>query len=214
MKLKQIVILIIFSLAINQCPDELVEDDCGDCWQAYCYCLSDHIPNFEISQNECEENSCWWIGVGGAYEPGDYEFCLFDPYWNASCTGCVDYQADNYDPNAVISCDDNCNDEGGDCCEYSLNNFNQNIINSHIESIYPNPFNPETSIGITMPISNNLKIEIYSLSGKKITTIHDKFTLSGSHIFNWNGKYQQSGIYLIKVSSNQLVETQLISLIK
>ena len=68
MKLKQIVILIIFSLAINQCPDELVEDHCGDCWQAYCYCLSDHIPNFEISQNECEENSCWWIGVGGAYE--------------------------------------------------------------------------------------------------------------------------------------------------
>jgi len=45
-------------------------------------------------------------------------------------------------------------------------------------------------------------------------TIHDKYTLSGSHIFIWNGKNQQSGIYIIKVSSNELVETQLISLIK
>ena len=79
MKTKIIYFLIILlSFIYSQCPDGLMEDDCGECWQPYCYCLSDHTPNFDISQSECEEVDCWWIGPGGTYEPGDYEFCLFD----------------------------------------------------------------------------------------------------------------------------------------
>ena len=79
MKTKSIYFLIILlSFVYPQCPDGLVEDDCGECWQPYCYCISDHIPNFDISQTECEEDGCWWIGPGGTYEPGDYEFCIFD----------------------------------------------------------------------------------------------------------------------------------------
>ena len=163
------ILIILFSLSYTQCPDGLLEDDCGECWQSYCYCLSDHIPNFDISQGECEENGCWWIGPGGAYEPGDYEFCLFDPYWNASCTGCTDLEADNYDLNATIPCDDNCNGEIGDCCEYPLsNNTSHPIAHIRIKSAYPNPFNPEIQIGIDVPKSDILTIEIYDISGKKI----------------------------------------------
>ena len=96
--MKHIFYLILFCATIySQCPDEQVEDDCGICWAPYCYCLSDHTPNFDISQNQCEQQGCWWIGVGGEYEPGDYEFCLFDPYWNVGCTGCMDTEACNFD---------------------------------------------------------------------------------------------------------------------
>ena len=210
-----ILIIVLFSSLYSQCPDGLVEDDCGECWQSYCYCLSDHIPNFDITQSECEENGCWWIGPGGAYEPGDYEFCLFDPYWNASCTGCTDIQAENYDSNATIACDDNCNGETGDCCEYSLyNNFNKTIENIYITSTYPNPFNPVTKITINAPSSDILKIEIYNLLGKKIETLYNNYIAMGEHSFIWNAKNRQSGIYIIKVSINQSTDTRFIHLIK
>ena len=71
------------------------------------------------------------IGPGGVYEPGDYEFCLFNPEWNQSRTGCTDPQAINYDINATISYDDNCTGEAGDCCEYILNNEIKEIPQTH-----------------------------------------------------------------------------------
>jgi len=215
MKYIYILIIVLFSLIYSQCPDGLVEDDCGECWQSYCYCLSNHTPNFDITQSECEENECWWIGSGGEYEPGDYEFCLFDPYWNISCTGCTEIEAENYDVNATISCDDNCNGETGDCCEYKLNNnFNSTTENIYIANTYPNPFNPEIKITINSPDSDILKIEIYNLSGKKIETLYNKYISIGSHSFIWNAKNRQSGIYIIKVSMNQKTDTQFIHLIK
>ena len=214
-KFKYILIIFSFGLIYSQCPDGLVEDECGECWQPYCYCLSDHIPNFDISQQECEENSCWWIGPGGAYEPGDYEFCLFDPYWNASCTGCTDLEADNYDENAIIACDDNCNGEVGDCCEYPLNNENIHPSkNLKIKKTYPNPFNPKTQINIDVPNSDILKIEIYNITGEKIETIYNGYILKGEYSFIWNAKNRDSGIYILKISMNQKTDSQFIHLIK
>jgi len=210
-----IFIILYFNLILAQCPDGLVEDDCGDCWQPYCYCLSDHIPNFDISQEECEENSCWWIGPGGAYEPGDYEFCLFDPYWNTSCSGCMDISADNYDPNATIACDDNCNGEVGDCCEYPLNNETIDPFkNLKIKKTYPNPFNPEIQITIDIPTSDILKIEIYDMTGKKIEVIYNNYILKGTHNFIWNAKDNQSGVYVLKISMDKKSDSQFIHLIK
>ena len=214
-RFEYILLIILIGFIHSECPDGLIEDECGECWQSYCYCLSDHIPNFDISQEECEENSCWWIGPGGTYEPGDYEFCLFDPYWNVLCTGCTDINAENYDSNATIPCDDNCNEEIGDCCEYPLNNnTNDSIKNLKIKKTYPNPFNPEIQMSIDVPVSDILKIEIYDILGQKVESLHNKYIPKGMHNFIWNAQNKQSGIYIIKVSINQKTDTQFIHLLK
>tara|TARA_B100000029_G_scaffold95549_1_gene85616 strand:+ start:123 stop:764 length:642 start_codon:yes stop_codon:yes gene_type:complete len=211
---KIIFIAIFFQIILSQCPDGQLEDDCGDCWQSYCYCLSDHIPNFDISQSDCEETGCWWIGPGGDYEPGDYEFCLFDPYWNASCTGCMEPEASNYDAEAIIECDDNCNGETGDCCEY-LNNHEFLIINKlAIKNVYPNPFNPSTKISVNIPNSDIIKIDIYDISGKLVDTIYDGYILQGNYTFIWNAKQHQSGIYIVKLLMSQTSDSYFINLIK
>ena len=211
---KIIFIAIFFQIILSQCPDGQLEDDCGDCWQSYCYCLSNHIPNFDISQSDCEETGCWWIGPGGDYEPGDYEFCLFDPYWNASCTGCMDPEANNYDAEAIIECDDNCNGDPGECCEY-LNNNEFSIINKlAIKNVYPNPFNPSTKISVNIPNSDIIKIDIYDISGKLVDTIYDGYILQGNYTFIWNAKQHQSGIYIVKIFMNQTNDSYFINLIK
>ncbi len=112
-------------------------------------------------------------------------------------------EAENYDSNALIPCDDNCNGEIGDCCEYSLNNnFNNNLESIYIANTFPNPFNPEINININSPYSDKLKIEVYDLSGKKIQTLYDSSITIGMHSFVWNAKDRQSGIYVLKVSMN------------
>ena len=213
--MKHIFNLILFCATIySQCPDGQIEDDCEDCWQSYCYCLSDHTPNFNISQNQCEEQSCWWIGPGGTYEPGDYEFCVFDPYWNSQCTGCIDPIADNYDINATIACDNNCDDETGDCCEYPLNN-NEIINNSlKINQIFPNPFNPKTNITINIPSYDFIELNIYNISGQLIKTIYSNYLNQGTHSFIWNAKNYQSGIYIVKISAGNKSDSYLIHLLK
>tara|TARA_B100000029_G_scaffold84686_1_gene75333 strand:+ start:2184 stop:2831 length:648 start_codon:yes stop_codon:yes gene_type:complete len=215
MKKNILYILIFYSFLFSQCDEGLVEDDCGDCWAPYCYCLSDHIPNFDISQNQCEETGCWWIGPGGEYEPEDELFCYFDPYWNVGCTGCMDTEAINYDMNATIECDDNCDGEEGDCCEYALNNNNLTINqNIKISQIFPNPFNPKTNIIIDMPSYAFTELNIYNISGQLIQNIHRNYLDEGTHTFNWNGEKFQSGIYIVRVSARNKSDSYLIHLLK
>ena len=207
--------ILLINFIYSDCPDGLIEDDCGECWQSYCYCLDDHTPNFDIPQNECEENECWWIGPGGTYEPGDYEFCLFDPYWNVLCTGCTDPSADNYDLEASIACDDNCNGETGDCCEYPLNNQDKIIENKlKIKNSYPNPFNPSTKITIDVPNSDILEINVYDISGKLTANLYNNYISKGTHTFTWQAQNNQSGVYIVKVLMNKKTDTYFINLIK
>ena len=208
-------LILLINIIYPECPDGLIEDECGECWQSYCYCLSDHIPNFDISQNECEENGCWWIGPGGTYEPGDYEFCLFDPYWNTSCTGCTDPIADNYDPQASIASDDNCNEEIGDCCEYELDNNNVKLLNNlMIKNIYPNPFNVLTKIAIDIPYNDYATIHIYDISGRLITKLYDDYMMQGTYEFVWDANNYSTGIYIVNITLNHKTDSHFIHLIK
>ena len=214
MKQKLLYTIIFFSLIFSQCDEGLVEDDCGTCWVPYCYCLSNHIPNFDISQNQCEEDGCWWIGPGGEYEPGDYEFCLFDPYWNIECTGCMDSSAINYNIDAIIECDNNCNGESGDCCEYELNIYNPTANNIKINQIFPNPFNPKTNIVIDVPKSEFIELNIYDIYGNLIKKLYKNYVTQGTHSFIWDAEQYQSGIYIVKLSSKNKSDSYIIQLLK
>ncbi len=73
-------------------------DDCGVCNQAYIYNFITHTPSFVDNANV--------LIPGVDYNPAQ-EFVVLpgdpgDPYFNASCTGCLDEAACNYDANATI----------------------------------------------------------------------------------------------------------------
>ena len=69
---------------------------------------------------------------------------------------------------------------------------------------YPNPFNPSTSIAYDLPHAGNVKLFIYNISGKEISTLIDNFQSAGKHSIVWDGKNKEgqdvsSGIYLYSV---------------
>jgi len=84
-------------------------------------------------------------------------------------------------------------------------------------SAYPNPFNPETSIALTLKNSGPLTVRIYSLDGRLIRTLMEgEFATTGTHEVRWNGIDNQgnhvpSAVYFVKAS--QGTETSVFKLI-
>jgi hypothetical protein len=57
-----------------------------------------------------------------------------------------------------------------------------------LEQNYPNPFNPTTMIGFYLPISKQITLKIYDITGREIKTlVYNEYFAGGSHKILWNG---------------------------
>ena len=83
-----------------------------------------------------------------------------------------------------------------------------------LNSIYPNPFNPQVNINFFNPIQSNVTISVYDLNGRLIEKVHNGLLGYGNHNFIWNAENYSSGIYLVSLSSGTNNISSKISLIK
>ncbi len=72
---------------------------------------------------------------------------------------------------------------------------------------YPNPFNATTAISFYLPTSQSIVLEIYNLTGEKVTTLLDARQAPGWHSVSWNGRNAEglavpSGVYLCRLSAD------------
>jgi hypothetical protein len=105
--------------------------------------------------------------------------------------------------------------EGFDCDGNQLSLFNGLIPEDfNLHSIYPNPFNPITSIIYGLPEHVNVQILVYDLSGKQVETLINEFQTPGYHSVNWNADNLPSGVYLIRMDSGDFTQTQKVVLVK
>ena len=102
-------------------------------------------------------------------------------------------------------------------CNASCSNLSTNIsdiTDFNISNIYPNPFNPITTITYQVPEYSNVSIKIYNLSGQIIQNIHNGFMSPGEYSVSWDAKNFSSGLYFVKMISGPFVKTQKIMLVK
>ncbi|MCK5077754.1 MAG: T9SS type A sorting domain-containing protein, partial [Calditrichia bacterium] len=83
-----------------------------------------------------------------------------------------------------------------------------------IEQNYPNPFNPSTVITFSLPKSEMVKIEVYSLLGQKIETLLDRSMSAGTHKVEFMAKDLPSGVYLYRISAGGFEQVKKMLLIK
>lgn len=69
-----------------------------------------------------------------------------------------------------------------------------------ISENYPNPFNPKTRIGITLPNSGKVKIDIYNVLGQKVTEAIDKALNTGTNYLDIELAGLPNGIYLAHIT--------------
>ena len=84
----------------------------------------------------------------------------------------------------------------------SSDNPNEPSIKQTTLDIYPNPFNPSTTIKWIQAKSGQTSISIYNIKGQKVQNLYSGFSNQGEHQMIWEAKELSSGIYFVKISSN------------
>jgi Big-like domain-containing protein/K319-like protein/type IX secretion system substrate protein/PKD domain-containing protein len=93
------------------------------------------------------------------------------------------------------------------------------VMVNGITSIYPNPFNPETSISFHLETDEMVSVKVYNVRGQLIKTILDNELSAGDHILTWNGKNEHntcctSGVYFVSFRAGSMQEVQKVILMK
>jgi hypothetical protein len=84
---------------------------------------------------------------------------------------------------------------------------------------FPNPTNSTVSIPITLPYNSALNVSIFDINGRLIKTLHNGDLGAGEHIIFWDGmdntgNVVSSGVYFIKMLSEETTMTRKITLLK
>jgi M6 family metalloprotease-like protein len=88
-----------------------------------------------------------------------------------------------------------------------------------ISSIYPNPFNPATTIKFSLAEARGVKVAIYNVDGALVRVLVDQSMGAGEHTVGWNGTDSQgrsvaSGVYFARMVSGDFAMTRKMVLMK
>lgn len=73
---------------------------------------------------------------------------------------------------------------------------------------YPNPFNPETTVGFDVPITSDVAVRVYDVLGQQVATLTEGRIGSGNYRVTWNAANQPSGVYFVRMDAGGQVFTQ------
>jgi hypothetical protein len=85
---------------------------------------------------------------------------------------------------------------------------------TELGNAYPNPFNPTTIIPISVSETQNIKLEVYDVSGRLVETLYDGILGMGTHRFAFHANRLSSGLYIYRLTSSDNVVTKKMVLIK
>ena len=83
-----------------------------------------------------------------------------------------------------------------------------------LESAYPNPFNPVTTLNFSLPESQEVILQVYNLQGRVIETLVNSNMEAGYHTLQWNADRFGSGMYFVKMHAGNYISTQKLMLVK
>lgn len=94
------------------------------------------------------------------------------------------------------------------------NEFNTIPDKFVLKQNYPNPFNPVTNIEYTVPQDNFVKIQVYDIAGKEITTLVNEFKKTGRYNLSFNALNLPSGVYFYKMTAGNFSDVKRMMLVK
>ncbi len=83
-----------------------------------------------------------------------------------------------------------------------------------LQQNYPNPFNPETTIKYQLPETSEVKLVIYDMLGRKVTTLVDETKEMGYYSVKFDGSALSSGMYMYKITAGKFSATKKMLLVK
>ncbi|MDP6124838.1 MAG: T9SS type A sorting domain-containing protein, partial [Candidatus Latescibacteria bacterium] len=90
---------------------------------------------------------------------------------------------------------------------------------SRIVRISPNPFNSTTTIRYSLAARQHVQLAVYNTFGQKVRVLDDRVKAAGFHTSVWNGRdfsgrNVASGVYFVRLTTQQTVQTHRMLLIR
>jgi len=89
----------------------------------------------------------------------------------------------------------------------------QNLINYNFD-IYPNPFNPNTTIEYSVATFSKISINIYNLLGQEVVNLVNSTQTPGIHKVVWNANNIPSGVYFCRIDTKNYFDIKKILFLK
>ena len=70
-----------------------------------------------------------------------------------------------------------------------------------LSDAYPNPFNPATVIGYSLPAQSRVLVRVYNILGQLITTLVDATEGAGQKFVSWDAGEKASGLYFVRLDA-------------
>jgi hypothetical protein len=86
--------------------------------------------------------------------------------------------------------------------------------NFSLNQNYPNPFNPVTKIKFDIPRSSNVKLEVFDIMGKTVSTLLNGYLSAGIYETDFDGSNLSSGTYFYRINTEGFTATKKMLLIK
>jgi len=83
-----------------------------------------------------------------------------------------------------------------------------------LEQNYPNPFNPATKIKFNIPRTSFVKITVFDITGREVSTLVNEQLMPGTYETDWNASNYSSGVYFYRLQTENYTETKKMLLIK
>ena len=83
-----------------------------------------------------------------------------------------------------------------------------------MSSAYPNPFNPVTTLALTIPDAGNVNVQVYNLQGQVVSALLSGYQPANTYSLVWDASNVPSGMYFVKAEIGGFTETQKLMLIK
>lgn len=96
----------------------------------------------------------------------------------------------------------------------SKNNSDELFTACYLNQNYPNPFNPVTTIKFDIPNDGIVRLEVFDILGRKITTLVNEHKSAGSYEQVFDASGLASGVYVYKLQAGDFVNSKKMILMK
>ena len=79
---------------------------------------------------------------------------------------------------------------------------------------YPNPFNPATTIEYQIPKQSLVKLTIFDLLGREITTLVNEQKGAGTYSVKFEASSLSGGVYFYKLEAGNFIQTRKLLFLK
>jgi hypothetical protein len=88
-----------------------------------------------------------------------------------------------------------------------------------LDQNHPNPFNPVTMIGFSLPQACDVSLDIFNIAGQKVASLVNGMLEAGNHNIEWDsrgsdGQPLASGIYFYRLRAGEFIDTKKMMLLK